>query len=182
MTTNALAPAAGLDRLIHTVRGRRVMLDRDLARIYGVLTKNLNKAVKRNIERFPEDFMFRLSAEEASRFQIGTLKRGRNIKHRPHAYTEHGAVMLASVLRSPVAVEASINVVRAFNRLRGLAEKNKSLAVALAALEREFREHAARADSRFDDHARRLETLFAAVHEIMEPPTREGRKIGFAPD
>ena len=155
------------------------MLDRDLARIYGVLTKNLNKAVRRNIARFPEDFMFRLDDEEASRFQNGTLKRGENVKYLPYVFTEHGAVMLASVLRSPVAIEASINVVRAFNRMRRLAEKHRELAPALANLEREFQNQAARADARLDDHAKNIKTLFAAINEIMEPPIRPRRRIGF---
>src|SRR3990167_4701428 len=112
-----------LEQKIFSIRGHRVMLDRDLAAIYGVSTKRLNEQVRRNRDRFPEDFLFRLTMEEAtalfsSRSQIATLKRGQNPKYAPYAFIEHGAVMAANVLNSPVAVRASIQVVRAFVRLR----------------------------------------------------------------
>src|SRR5947209_3552584 len=112
------------DRIV-VIRGRRVMLDADLATLYRVSPKRLNEQVKRNRARFPEDFLIQLTLEEAralvaSRSQIATLKRGRNLKYAPYAFTEHGAVMLAAVLNSPVAIDASIQVVRAFVRLRAL--------------------------------------------------------------
>ena len=112
--------------LIHEIRGERVMLDSDLARIYGVTTKRLNEQVKRNVDRFPDDFAFQLIKEEAagsnrsqfatssSRSQFATLKRGQNIKYLPHVFTEHGAIMAANVLNSKQAVEMSVFVVRAF--------------------------------------------------------------------
>ena len=114
------------------------MLDSDLAELYGVTTKRLNEQVRRNIDRFPEDFMFRLSIPEAdiiirSRSQIATLKKGQNIKYAPLVFTEHGAVMLASVLNSKIAVEASIKVVRAFVRLRSVLAAHKELAKKLDA-------------------------------------------------
>ncbi len=97
-----------IEQAILLIRGQRVMLDRDLAALYGVETKNLNRAVKRNLDRFPADFMFQLTADEAesSRFHFGTLKRGRNIKYLPHVFTQEGVAMLSSVLRSPRAVHS----------------------------------------------------------------------------
>src|SRR4029077_6629448 len=107
------------------IRGRRVMLDADLATLYGVIPKRLNQRVKRNRARFPADFMFQLSVEDArallaSRSQNATLKRGRNVKYAPFAFTDHGAGRLASVLNNPAPIEASLHVVRAFVRLREL--------------------------------------------------------------
>ncbi len=151
------------------------MLDRDLAEIYGVSTKRLNEQVRRNADRFPHDFMFRLSMAEAtavicSRSQIATLKRGQNIKYRPSAFTEHGAVMLASVLNSPVAVQASIHVVRAFVRLRQMLASNKNLARKL--------EELARAVAGHDE---RIQGLFWAIRRLMAPPVRPRLRIGFRP-
>jgi len=108
---------------IFLIRGHRVMLDRDLAKLYGVTTKQLNQQLKRNRTRFPEDFAFRLTFAEAKqiaalRLQNATLKRGQHIKHPPHVFTEHGAIMLASVLNSRSAVQASVFVVRAFVQMR----------------------------------------------------------------
>lgn len=169
-----LIVSADVDQLIYTIRGRRIMLDSDLARIYGVSTIRLNEQVRRNKDRFPLDFMFQLTKEEAEslRSQIAILKpgRGQHRKYVPYAFTEHGAVMLSAVLRTPVAVAASINVVRAFNRLRELAKTHKDLAAALADLERRVGGH--------DGH---IQTLFDAIHEIMEPPARPQKKIGFTP-
>jgi hypothetical protein len=156
------------------------MLDSDLAKIYGVTTKRLNEQVRRNQERFPEDFIFRLTAAEVNalnRSQIATgSQKHRDPKFLPFAFTEHGAVMLASVLKSPVAIAASINVVRAFNRLRQLADKHKDLATALEKLERHVSSHGAR----LDDHAENIKALFAAIHEIMEPPPKPRKEIGFS--
>ena len=114
-------PIEQIDGMIRTIRGVRVMLDRDLAQIYGVPTKVFNQAVKRNRQRFPEDFMFRLSQEEAktlqaSRSQTVTLKRGQNIKYLPYAFTEYGALMAANILNSPRAVQMSIFVVRGIRK------------------------------------------------------------------
>jgi hypothetical protein len=129
----ALIPIEAIEGKIFVLRGHRVMLGRDLAELYGVETRVLNQAVSRNGDRFPDDFMFHLTLEEGkavllSRSQFVTLKRGQNIKYRPHVFTEHGAVMLANVLKSPVAVRASIQVVRAFVHLRQMIASNEDLA------------------------------------------------------
>ncbi len=160
--------------LIHFLRGQRVMLDSDLAAIYGVSTKRLNEQVKRNINRFPSDFAFRLTTEEADnsepmRSQFATASR-RNVRHRPWVFTEHGAIMLASVLNTPLAMEASVRVVRAFVHLREMLASNKELAVKLAELERRLGAH---------DHA--IKTLFDAIKQLLEPPVEEQkrREIGF---
>ncbi len=133
--TTTIQPIEQIESLILTIRGKQVILDQDLARLYGVETKRLNEQVKRNIERFPEDFMFQLSKEEAessrsqfatlneedelSRSQIATLNgRGHNIKHLPYAFTENGIAMLSGVLRSPMAIATNIHIMRAFNAMR----------------------------------------------------------------
>jgi hypothetical protein len=160
--------------LIRQFRGTRVMLDADLAGIYGVKTKALNQAVKRNARRFPPDFMFRLSSEETeelrrSRSQIVTLKRGQNVKHPPLAFTEHGAIMVASLLNSPRAEDMSVFVVRAFVRLRDLAQGRADFAKQLTALEH-----------RVAGHDEALKRVFAAVRGLLpliRPKT--SRPIGF---
>lgn len=119
-----------IDERIYKVRGIQVMIDRDLAELYGVETKQLNRAVKRNIERFPEDFMFQLTLEECSRCQIGTLniKQGHNIKYLPYAFTEYGIAMLSGVLRSETAITANIRIMRTFANMRKMiADDNNVL-------------------------------------------------------
>ncbi len=116
------SPAVAIDGVIHTIRGERVILDADLARIYGVATKVFNQAVRRNRDKFPPDFMLELTSTEAerlrrSRSQIVTLKRGQNIKFAPFAFTEHGALMAANILSSPQAVQMSVFVIRAFAQI-----------------------------------------------------------------
>src|ERR1039457_1547264 len=144
--TQNLIPLEAIESRIFVLRGHRVMLDRDLAELYGVETRALNQAVKRNADRFPDDFMFKLTLEEAKavlalRSQFVTLKRGEHLKYAPHAFTEHGAVMLANVLKSPVAIRASIQVVRAFVRLRQMLATNDDLARKIEALERKVGKH-----------------------------------------
>jgi len=134
---------ARIDDLILTIRGQRVILAADLARIYGVETRVLNQAVKRNLEKFPEDFVFQLSLEEAetvqrSRSQIVILKRGSNIKYLPYAFTEHGAIMAATVLNSPRAVQMTVFVVRAFVQMRAALTGTRQLARQLEELERKY--------------------------------------------
>jgi len=131
--------------LVHVARSERVLFDADLAALYGVSTKALNQAVKRNIARFPSDFMFQLTAREAhavlaSRSQIVTLKRGQNIKYLPRAFTEQGVAMLSSVLRSPRAVEVNIAIMRTFVQLRRLMDSNRHLARKIEALEKRYDE------------------------------------------
>ena len=150
-----------IDDRILSIRGYRIMLDADLAELYGVTTKRLNEQVKRNLKRFPRDFMFRLNSLEVethvlSRSQFATLKRGKNIKHLPYAFTEHGAIMLASVLNSKMAIRASIHVVRAFIRFRSVLGSHKELARKIDDLEKKY-----------DDNFR---LVFAAIKSLMEPP------------
>ena len=161
----ALAPVEDIARKIHTVRGQRVMLDSDLAVLYGVTTKRLNERVTRNRKRFPPDFVFRLTVEETAilKSQIATSSSDWGGRRKPHnAFTEHGAVMLASVLNSPAAIAASIQVVRAFIQLRGLLASHRELALRLDELE-----------SRYDSQ---FKVVFRAIRELMEPPapTRKG--------
>jgi hypothetical protein len=156
---------------IFVVRGQRVMLDHDLAQIYGVTTKRLNQQFTRNRRRFPEDFAFRLTLAEAkeitaSRLQIATLKKGQNIKHPPHVFTEHGAIMLASVLKSTVAIEASIYVVRAFVKMRAALAEYAELSRRIDKLEASY------------DH--RFRQVFEAIRELISiPPRSPARPIGF---
>jgi hypothetical protein len=160
-----------VEQRILLICGQKVILDTDLAQLYGVTTKRLNEQVKRNRNRFPEDFMFRLSSEEsesilASRSQIATLKRGQNLKYVPYAFTEHGAVMVANVLNSPVAVHASIQVVRAFVRLRDIMATHKDLAQKLEQMEQKY--------------DRKFKVVFDAIRELMVPPISSSkRQIGF---
>lgn len=165
-----LVPVA---KRILDLRGERIILDADLAEIYGVETRVLNQAVKRNAERFPTDFAFRLTVDEAanighSRSQPVILKRGHNVKYGPWAFTEHGAIMAASVLNSPRAVEMSVYVVRAFVRLRDVARTHSEVAKQLAALE-----------SRVTAHDEDLKQVLGALRLLLETPARSRRPIGF---
>lgn len=152
-----------IEARIHTVRGQRAMLDADLAEVYGVTTKRLLQQMRRNAKRFPEDFAFQLTGEEFTdmRPQITTSSSsaygGR--RYRPFVFTEHGAIMLASVLNSPRAVEMSIFVVRAFARLRALAANHRELASRLAELER-----------RVGGHDQALKVLVVVLQQLTEPP------------
>jgi hypothetical protein len=159
-----------IESMILTIRGLRVMLDSDLAKIYGVTTKQLNQQFKRNLERFPNDFAFALAKQEVAdmRSQNVTASK-RNIRHVPVAFTEHGAIMLASVLNSPVAVEASVRVVRAFVGMREQLSATKELAQKLSELE-----------GRVSGHDEAIQNLFEAIRQLIEPPLLENRKpIGF---
>lgn len=169
----ALTDTAPIESSIIVIREQRVILAADLADIYGIETRALNQAVKRNIEKFPHDFMFRLTRTEvqeiaASRSQSVILKRGQNIKYLPYAFTEHGAIMAANVLNSPRAVQMSVFVVRAFVRLRQMIITHKELAAKLRELERKVSEH--------DGDIR---SLFQAIRQLMTPAEPNKRKIGF---
>ena len=160
-----------VEKRIRSIRGHRVMLDSDLATIYGVSTKALNQAVRRNPDRFPEDFMFQLSESEtaALRSQSVTSKRGRGgRRYQPIAFTEHGAVMLSAVLRSLTAVRASVLIARAFIRLRRLAIAHKDLARRLERLERTVAGHGSEIDEFFD-----------ALRRLIDEPIEAPKKIGF---
>jgi phage regulator Rha-like protein len=170
-----------LGRLIYEIRGQRVMLDSDLAAIYGVETKALNRAVKRNPARFPKDFVFQLTRRESEvlRYQFGTLKtgRGRHRKYLPYVFTEHGAIMAANVLNSPRAVQMAVFVVRAFLKMRALLGDKRELAQKLASLETELKK-------RLDVHEAVIVTILQRVMDIIDPPlTAQPPKprIGFEP-
>lgn len=173
MASIALKPEH-LASMIHVVRGERVLLSEQLARLYGVSVGALNQAVKRNSERFPEDFMFRLTRAEtnallASRSQTVILKRGENAKYLPYAFTEQGVAMLSSVLRSERAVEVNIAIMRTFVQLRRLMDSNRDLARKIQAMEKKY-------DEQFAD-------VFEAIKELIAEDEAQGaepkRRIGF---
>ncbi len=171
--------AETLQERILTCRDQKVILDADLACIYGVATKVLNQAVKRNAERFPPDFLFQLSPQEiadmpsqivtGSRSQSVTLKRGHNIKYLPYAFTEHGAIMAATILNSPQAVEMSVFVVRAFIKMREQLLATTTLAKRLADVEKLLLTH----DSALRDLYQKIRPL------LLPPPEPERKAIGF---
>lgn len=159
---------AGIGRAILLLRGQRVILDADLARLYGVQTKNLVKAVQRNLRRFPPDFMFQLSNQEVVRlrFQTGTSNARGGRRYAPYAFTEQGIAMLSSVLRSSRAVLVNVEIMRTFVRLRGMLAANAELAHKLAALESKY-------DAQF-------KVVFDAIRELMAPsPPKRSKPIGF---
>ena len=166
---NIPVTAEQIEQTILLIRSHRLMLDTDLAKLYGVATKVLNQAVKRNRTRFPMDFMFQLTAEEATslRSHIVTLKpsRGQHRKYRPYVFTEQGVAMLSSVLHSECAVQVNIAIMRAFVRLREMIGSNKVLARRLNELEKKY-----------DTHFR---IVFEAIRELMAEPEPKSRRIGF---
>ncbi|MGA2281112.1 MAG: ORF6N domain-containing protein [Verrucomicrobiota bacterium] len=171
MANKQIANVGRIESLIFTVRGQRVMFDSDLAVIYGVQLKKLNQQVRRNHERFPQDFAFQLAPQEfadlKSQFAISSSHGGR--RKLPRVFTEHGALMLASILNSPVAVEASVRVVRAFILMREQMAVHKELAGKLADLEQ-----------RVGGHDAAIQDLFEAIRQLVEPPLPEDRReIGF---
>lgn len=168
-----LIPSELIENKIVLLRGKRVMLDSVLARLYGVTTGNLNKAVKRNIERFPEDFMFQLTMHEKKslRFQFGSLKKGQHAKYLPYAFTEQGVAMLSSVLRSKKAIQANIAIMRVFVRLKEVVSAHKELAHKLSELE-----------GKIEKHDEEIRSIFEAIRQLMAPPPEEKRRIiGFHP-
>jgi len=172
----AVIPIAKIEQLIFLIHGQRMMLDRDLAILYGVPTKVLNQAVKRNKDRFPEDFMFRLTEQEGKnwwtekmdarlRSQNVTLKRGQHMKYRPYAFTEHGILMLSSALNSERAIQVNIAIMRTFVRLRKMLESHAELARKVEELEKKY-------DSQF-------RVVFEAIRQLMAPKEALNKKIGF---
>jgi len=169
-------PVEHLDRAIVEIRGRRVILSHDLAAAYGVTTKRLNEQVKRNIKRFPGDFAFEVTEEEwtalRSQFATSNVRPGRGgRRYRPYAFTEHGAVMAASVLNSDRAVEVSVFVVRAFVRMSQVLASHRQLAIKLAALE-----------ARVAAHDKNIQSLLAAIRSLITPPEPKKKRIGFVTD
>ena len=174
-----------IEQKIFLIRNHRVMMDKDLAKLYGVSTKRLNEQVKRNVGRFPEDFMFQLTGKEAIalrsqfatskkagslRSQNATLKRGRHSKYLPYAFTEQGVAMLSSVLNSKRAIDVNIAIIRVFVKLRQILSTHKELSYKLRELERKIEKHDAE-----------IQSIFEAIHQLMTVPEKPKRKIGFHP-
>lgn len=149
------------------IRGHRVMLDSDLAELYEVTTGNLNKAVKRNINRFPSDFMFQLNKKEydSLRFQFGILKRGQHSKYLPFAFTEHGVAMLSSVLNSQKAIDVNLAIIRAFIMLRQMAIGQKDVLKKIKELEKKY-------DKNFEE-------VYEALNLLLSPPNPPRKKVGY---
>ena len=168
----AVIPQEVIERKILLIRGQKVMLDRELAKLYGVTTFNLNKAVKRNIDRFPEDFMFQLTSEEHKNltFQNGISSWG-GLRKLPYAFTEQGVAMLSSVLRSKKAIHVNIAIMRTFVKLKAMLSTHKALAHKLNELERKIEKHDVE-----------IQSIFKAIRQLMAPPPEPPkRKIGFHP-
>lgn len=160
-----------IEKKIFLIRNKKVMLDKDLAGLYGVPVKRLNEQVKRNLDRFPSDFMFQLTQEEAisSRSQFATLKRGHNIKYLQYAFTEQGVAMLSSVLNSKRAIHVNIQIMRIFTKLREMMATNKELKDKLSELE-----------TKVTKHDTEIQSIFEAIHKLIEPQIdKSRRKVGF---
>src|SRR5437588_5964989 len=165
-----IIPIQQIAQAIRWVRGERILLDFDLARLYGVTTGNLNKAVRRNRERFPTDFMFQLTAEETKSliFQFGISKGRGGRRHFPYAFTEQGVAMLSSVLNSERAVKVNIAIMRAFVNLRETLQTNRELARKFSELER-----------RVGKHDEEIAAILEAIRQLMARPEKPRREIGF---
>ena len=170
-------PIEMIENKIYIIRGQKVMIDKDLALLYGISTKRLNEQVKRNLERFPDDFMIKLNVLEAnivfglcgnSRSHIATLKQGRNIKYLPFAFTEHGILMLSSVLNSERAIQVNIAIMRAFIKIRQIVSTNKDL-------EKKLSEH----ERKIERHDEDIISLFSAIRQIIKEDSKPKGKWGF---
>lgn len=173
MENKTSTPSEIIENKIFLIRRKRVMFDRDLAILYGVETRTLNQAVKRNIDRFPEDFMFQLTKiemENFSRSQFVTLKRGGNIKYNPYVFTEQGVAMLSSVLKSKRAIQVNIQIMRTFTKIREMIISNKELRLKMEDLERKY-------DNKFQVVFDAIKGLLLAQAE--EKSSIDNKKIGF---
>jgi len=166
----SIIPVDRIERAILLIRGQRVMLDADLAKLYEVTTKRLNEQVKRNRNRFPADFMFHLNSEEKTEVvaKCDHLSRLKFSSAFPYAFTEHGAIMLASVLNTPRAMDVSVFVVRAFIKLREMVSTHKELTDKLSEMERKL-----------ENHDEAIRSLVSAIRQLMAPPPASRKKIGF---
>lgn len=158
---------------IYNFRGQKVMLDKDLAELYGVETKVLNQAVKRNFERFPPDFMFRLTKMEVGelRSQFVTLKRGENFKYLPYVFTEQGVSMLSGVLNSPTAIQVHIQIIRIFTKMREMLMTNKDILLKLERMEKDVK-----------TNKEDIAIIFNAIKQLLTKPAVPRKRIGFNPD
>jgi phage regulator Rha-like protein len=164
-------PESVIEQKIYLIRGHKVMLSTNLAKLYGVESKYLTRQVRRNIDRFPADFMFKLSKDEYLKCQFGTSSWGGIRRARPYAFTEHGILMLSSVLRSKRATQVNIQIMRAFVKLRQILSTNKELAQKLKELEQ-----------RIEKHDTEIHAIFEAIRQLMTPPpSAPKRRIGFHP-
>jgi len=165
-----LIPIERIENKIYLIKNQKIMLDFDLAVLYGIETKYLKRQVKRNLKRFPQDFMFQLTREEynALRCQFGTLKRGQHSKYLPYAFTEQGVAMLSSALNSENAVQVNIVIIRTFVKLRQILSTHKELAQKLNELER-----------RVEKNEVEVGAVFDAIRQLMKPPEAPKKKIGF---
>jgi ORF6N domain-containing protein len=162
---------------IYYIRGHKVMLDEDLAELYKVETKQLKRQVRRNIDRFPDDFMFELIPEEFEnlRSQIGTSSWG-GVRYMPMVFTEQGVAMLSSVLNSPTAIKVNIQIIRVFTRMmREMLLTHKDILVKLEQIEKTLLQH----DSRMDRHEDQIQLIFGALKQLLNPPTEPRPRIGF---
>jgi len=158
---------------IHLVRGQKVMIDNDLAELYGMETKRLKEQVKRNMERFPAHYMFELTQKEneSLRSQNATLKRGTHSKYLPYVFTEHGVLMLANVLKSGRAIEMSIKVIDVFVKLREMLLTHKDILLKLEVLEKQVVKN-----------SEEIQAIFSALKQLLHPPREARKRIGFKPD
>jgi len=169
-TERALIPVEPIEKVITQIRASKVIIDADLARIYGVTTKKLNQAVKRNMHRFPSDFLFQLTPQEKDEV-VTICDHLRSLKYSPFlpfAFTEHGAIMAASVLNSERAIQVSVFVVRAFIRLREMVASHRELSRRLAELEK-----------RLESHDEQIQLILKAIRQLMAPPEKPAKRIGF---
>jgi len=165
-----IIPLERIENRIYLIRGQKVMIDKDLAELYGVETFNLNKAVIRNILRFPHDFMFLLTTEEyqSLRFQIGILEKGKHSKYLPHVFTEQGIAMLSSVLRSERAIQMNILIMRAFVKIKQALATHVEVSRKLKELE-----------GRLDKHDSQIIAILEAIKKMVEPDPKPEKRIGF---
>jgi phage regulator Rha-like protein len=170
MTTEILIPTETVISKIFFIRNQKVILDTDLAKLYGVETKVLNQSVRRNLRRFPDDFMFQLTKEENTslRSQFVTLKKGQHSKYLPYVFTEHGVAMLSSVLNSERAIEINILIMRAFVKLREIISTHKKVEEKLKEIDEKLEEH--------DEH---IVKIIEIINRLLMPPEKPIKKIGF---
>lgn len=162
---------------IYNIRGKKIMLDRDLSVLYGVTTGNLNKAVKRNIKRFPIDFMFQLTMEEYDflRFQIGILKRGQHAKYLPYAFTREGISMLSGILNSDRAITVNIQIMRIFWKMEDMLLTHKNILIKVEELEKKLLHHG----HKLEKGESNVQQIFRILKQLLNPPQKARKRIGF---
>jgi len=171
-----MIPVEVIEKKIFLIRGQKVMIDRDIAEMYGVETRRLNEQVRRNIKRFPEDFMFQLSKEEFGNLksQIATSSWG-GVRKTPLAFTENGVAMLSGVLTSDRAIEVNIQIMRTFTRLKTLALENNELKAIVAKIEKRLNSQ----ESHIVENKKAIKEIIGALNKLLTDKSKEGRKIGF---